>query len=215
MSSFATATANATANVTANVNATANATANANVNKKPFCKVCFDAGKPELEYTNHYVKNNTGKVICPILLTQLCRYCSKNGHTISYCPIMAKNKKREMFLLLEKEKSIKKNVKKSTIKNKFQVLDSDSEGEEYDVKEEEDFADDEKEEEVEEKEEKEKKITYASICLNGKAPTATVKAPTSATVKATTCSMSSGINPILINGQRAWADYSSDEDEDE
>jgi hypothetical protein len=34
-------------------------------------------------------------------------------------------------------------------------------------------------------------------------------------VKAPTCSMSSGINPILINGQRAWADYSEDEDEDE
>ena len=41
--------------------------ANAKTAKKSFCKVCCDAGKSELEYTNHRVKNNTGKVICPIL----------------------------------------------------------------------------------------------------------------------------------------------------
>ena len=61
--------------------------------KKSFCKVCCDAGKSELEYTNHSVKNNTGKVICLILLSQLCRYCSKKGHTVSYCPVMAKIKR--------------------------------------------------------------------------------------------------------------------------
>ena len=174
--------------------------------KKSFCKVCFDAGKPELEYTNHCVKNNTGKVICPILLSQLCRYCSKNGHTVSYCPVMAKNKKRESYLEKDAKKDVKKDVKK-IIKNKFQVLDSDSEEEVEEV------------EEVEEEVIYEKKITYASVCAAVKAPAtvkadATFKAPIKAPASMTVCTTSSGIKPILVNGKRAWADYSSDEDDE-
>ena len=55
---------------------------------KPFCKVCRDAGRPEEEYTNHFVKDQPGpqgKVICPTLLNQHCRICNKPGHTSSYC----------------------------------------------------------------------------------------------------------------------------------
>lgn len=177
--------------------------------KKSFCKVCCDAGKTELEYTNHCVKNNTGKVICPILLSQLCRYCSMKGHTVSYCPVMAKNKKRESYLLdLEKEKSVKsvKNDKKSTLKNKFQVLDSDSEEEE------------EEEEEVEII--SEYKITYASVCaavpkVVKVVPADVVPSPALPSPVVKSCSTSSGIKPMLVNGQRAWADYSSDEDEED
>ena len=54
-----------------------------------YCKVCFDAGRPEQEYTSHYVKDQPGpqgKVICPTLLNQACRICAKTGHTSSYCP---------------------------------------------------------------------------------------------------------------------------------
>lgn len=54
----------------------------------PFCKVCCDAGRPEKEYTSHYVKDQpgpNGKVICPTLLNQACRICNKTGHTSSYC----------------------------------------------------------------------------------------------------------------------------------
>ena len=53
-----------------------------------FCKVCRDAGRPEKEYTSHYVKDQPGpqgKVICPTLLNQACRICNKTGHTSSYC----------------------------------------------------------------------------------------------------------------------------------
>ena len=50
---------------------------------KPFCKVCFDAGKPD--YTSHYVKTYDAKVICPTLLNQSCLNCGRLGHTISYC----------------------------------------------------------------------------------------------------------------------------------
>lgn len=54
----------------------------------PFCKVCRDAGKPEKEYTSHYVKDQPGpdgKVVCPTLLNQACRICHQTGHTSSYC----------------------------------------------------------------------------------------------------------------------------------
>ena len=55
----------------------------------PFCKVCRDAGRPESEYTSHFVKDQpgpNGKVVCPMLLNQACRICEKPGHTSSYCP---------------------------------------------------------------------------------------------------------------------------------
>jgi len=63
---------------------------------KPFCKVCYDAGKTEREYTSHFVKSkpgNDGKVTCPYLLSLECTYCKKKeGHTARYCPILAQKK---------------------------------------------------------------------------------------------------------------------------
>ena len=60
------------------------------------CKVCKDAGKPESEYTSHFVKDREGKVVCPTLLSQQCRYCQKPGHTVSHCPtLQAKTKADE------------------------------------------------------------------------------------------------------------------------
>jgi hypothetical protein len=56
---------------------------------KPFCKVCYDAGLPTADYTNHYVKDQpgpNGKVVCPTLLAQKCLMCGVAGHTSSYCP---------------------------------------------------------------------------------------------------------------------------------
>ena len=52
---------------------------------KPFCKVCFDAGK---EYTSHYLRSEPGpdgKLVCPTLLNQSCLTCGQMGHTSSYC----------------------------------------------------------------------------------------------------------------------------------
>ena len=66
-----------------------NTTASSVSATKPYCKVCRDAGRPEEEYTNHFVKDQPGpqgKVICPTLLNQHCRICDKTGHTSSYCP---------------------------------------------------------------------------------------------------------------------------------
>lgn len=67
--------------------------------KKPFCKVCHDAGKTEAEYTSHYVRSRpdmNGKTIvtCPVLAATECRYCYKLGHTTKFCPILEENEKR-------------------------------------------------------------------------------------------------------------------------
>lgn len=69
------------------------------VSKKPFCKVCHDAGKTESEYTSHYVRsmpdhNGNSKVTCPTLNATECRYCYKLGHTTKFCPAIAENEKR-------------------------------------------------------------------------------------------------------------------------
>ena len=55
----------------------------------PFCKVCYDAGLPVADYTDHFVKDQPGpdgKVVCPTLLAQKCLTCGLPGHTSSYCP---------------------------------------------------------------------------------------------------------------------------------
>jgi hypothetical protein len=74
--------------------------------KKPFCKVCHDAGKTESEYTSHFVRslpdmNGKTKVTCPILAATECRYCYEFGHTTKFCPILEENAKRS-----KKEKSV-------------------------------------------------------------------------------------------------------------
>ena len=74
--------------------------------KKPFCKVCHDAGKTEAEYTSHFVRslpdfNGNTKVTCPILAATECRYCYKLGHTTKFCPVIEENNKRA-----KKEKSV-------------------------------------------------------------------------------------------------------------
>lgn len=66
---------------------------NKKATKAPFCKVCFDTGKPESVYTSHFVRDvpgESGVVVCPTLLDIQCRYCKKKGHTTSKCPILKK-----------------------------------------------------------------------------------------------------------------------------
>jgi hypothetical protein len=65
------------------------------VNTKPCCKVCKDAGKSKEEYSSHWPKDNSGRVVCVTLLTQACRYCETAGHTTKYCPKLAKEKKND------------------------------------------------------------------------------------------------------------------------
>jgi len=100
---------------------------------KSFCKVCFDAGKSESEYSSHFVrKERGGKVVCPTLLNLNCTYCHKKGHTKSYCKDLKKDQKRseKSFKRFEFETKEKTNTKKKVEKNVFAALDSESDGEE-------------------------------------------------------------------------------------
>jgi hypothetical protein len=93
---------------------------NKSIIKKPYCKVCHDAGKHESEYTNHWVKDLNGKTICPTLLNTECRYCFKRGHTAKFCSKI-KNKENEQTIKIQNK--TKTNQNKPT--NGFAVLYND------------------------------------------------------------------------------------------
>jgi hypothetical protein len=62
---------------------------------KPFCKVCFDAGKTD---TAHFVRKTPdpkSTVVCPTLLALQCRFCDQHGHTVKYCAVLKKNNKEK------------------------------------------------------------------------------------------------------------------------
>jgi hypothetical protein len=110
-------------------------------NIKQFCKVCYDAGKTEKEYTSHYVKTEPGpkgKVACPTLLSLNCTYCSGSGHTASYCTVLADKKKAETKALRQAEYAEKKEKvaeKKKKSANLFEeLLDNDNSDNETDIK---------------------------------------------------------------------------------
>lgn len=116
-----------------------------NVKKTPYCKVCHDAGKPESDYTNHWVKSLPDKsgnstIICPTLLDTQCRYCFKLGHTTKFCPVLEQqNKKKEKEnrraqSAVNEQKTLQ--VKIPSKSSTFAILDlgSDSEEEEKEVK---------------------------------------------------------------------------------
>ena len=66
---------------------------------QPFCKVCKDSDKSEAMYTSHWVKDKQGKVCCPTLLAQQCRYCNNHGHTIKFCKIAVEDNNRSKLVL--------------------------------------------------------------------------------------------------------------------
>jgi len=122
-------------------------TKNVNV-KTPYCKVCHDAGKPESDYTSHWVKDFTGKTTCPTLLNTECRYCYKLGHTTKFCDVLAKNKKnqemaerrqsgnfrgRNVSLVSHREQANTQVEKKASEKNVFAALCDDDDSEEEEV----------------------------------------------------------------------------------
>lgn len=94
--------------------------------KKPYCKVCHDAGKSEKEYTNHWLKDRNGKTTCPTLLNTECRFCHKLGHTAKFCDAPKKEKERSEY----KPKTEKTVNPKTNISNRFQGLSNDDDDEE-------------------------------------------------------------------------------------
>ena len=102
---------------------------------KKFCKVCNDAGKSEKEYTSHYVRSMpgpNGKVICPTLLNQECKYCFKRGHTVKFCTLLEKSKKTQTVTTSSKQK-IEPTKHQAPPTNVFNVL-CDSDEEEHNTK---------------------------------------------------------------------------------
>ncbi len=100
--------------------------------KSPFCKVCFDTGKPESLYNSHYVNDVPGKkgvVICPTLLSLECRYCKKTGHTVSRCPAITNTRKVE-YARQRQERQVSTRTENTTTttttNNRFAALDSPS-----------------------------------------------------------------------------------------
>lgn len=107
-----------------------------NNSKKPYCKVCHDAGKPESEYTSHWVKDLTGKTTCPTLLDTECRYCYKLGHTAKFCDVLAKNNKEKekaerRHQAVASKPALKQSHKSGLVEaNGFAALCEDSDSEE-------------------------------------------------------------------------------------
>jgi hypothetical protein len=156
--------------------------------KKPYCKVCHDSGKPESEYTNHWVKDLNGKTTCPTLLNTECRYCFKRGHTAKFCSTLAKNNLTKNNLTKnnnETKPAIMKKPKNKPI-NGFAVLCDDDNEEITNILE----------------NPKEEKITsWASI----------------AATPAQVSKISEAKEPKISKPIQAksWADWSDSEDEDE
>ena len=54
------------------------------------CVFCRNNGEPVHVYTAHFLKDQTGRVTCPILRAYKCPYCRASGdnaHTKTYCPL--------------------------------------------------------------------------------------------------------------------------------
>lgn len=105
--------------------------------KKPYCKVCHDAGKPESEYTSHWVKtlpdrNGKTTIVCPTLLSTECRFCYNFGHTAKFCPIIKENNKmkerqeRQQKAEAEREQKKSQPVAQKKPASIFAVLAEDS-----------------------------------------------------------------------------------------
>jgi len=63
-----------------------------------FCKICKDIGKTHAEFTSHFVRetpNPNSRVVCPVLLSSICRYCREGGHTVKHCPKIESKKSQE------------------------------------------------------------------------------------------------------------------------
>lgn len=100
--------------------------------QKPYCKVCHDAGHPEVIYTSHYVRASPAAdapVVCPTLLAQPCRYCGVSGHTVKYCPKLAADQVVPAVVPAQQPRQvIAKSVKQDlqTAINRFAALSVDS-----------------------------------------------------------------------------------------
>ena len=129
-----------------------NTNANNNVNsRKPFCKVCADAGKTDTAHFPRKTPDPNSEVVCPTLKALECRYCFKNGHTVKYCPVLKERNARDeqdrreherhqrhLERQMEQERQARAPVVEKKANGKFAVfLDEDEEEERRERQEEE------------------------------------------------------------------------------
>lgn len=202
---------------------------------KMFCKICLDSGKPESEYSSHFIrenKNPNSKIVCPTLLSLECKYCFKKGHTVKYCNTLlkktkenAKREKRHQYNQHNVESSSLSNENKkdtkSTSKYSGLIIDSDEEDET------------EKEMEYKRKEDQDqciKKFSYASIVMKPKESVVAKLAPIQIPPRTPPTPVSATLTPdspkyvsrkpapwaptVTAKKSLNWA-YDSDEEEDE
>ena len=93
----------------------------------PFCKVCYDAGLPVSDYTDHFVKDQpspNGKVVCPTLLAQKCLICGVAGHTSSYCTQTIQRERNARCVLVMNTSRTKKQVMAGKLSDKRELSSS-------------------------------------------------------------------------------------------
>lgn len=183
---------------------------------KKFCKVCHDAGKTETEYTSHFIRETRdplSKVVCPTLLSLLCRYCSRKGHTVKYCKFLEKDKiaeARQNQVQVSKKPKSEEKYKQSN--NMFSNLESDSEDEQ----------------EVDEVKEVEVRVpittninSYASALLRPAIVSQEVKPVLSTITKQNNNDddkapiSSTNVKNIYVRNNKSWYDTESDSDSEE
>ena len=98
------------------------------------CAFCFNAGEPETTYTSHFLRESKdphSKVVCPLLLSNVCPDCGKKGHTRKECKNKYKYNNTKVSQS-SKAAAPTKVITKSS--NCFEALDSsDSEDEEKQI----------------------------------------------------------------------------------
>jgi hypothetical protein len=110
------------------------------IQKTPYCDVCFKKGMPPSQYQSHYPKSSPGPngvVTCPTILAAKCNYCGKSGHWANekYCSALRRDKQVRDVDTSSKSRSISKNkdsnvrVDEMKVKNRFAVLDTNSDDE--------------------------------------------------------------------------------------
>lgn len=85
---------------------------------KKICKICYDAKRPG--YSNHWMKDSSGNIICPYLANLKCLICGYTGHTKKYCKMPPKTIRSKPTLITDDD-NIQKSTKKN-INNLFELL---------------------------------------------------------------------------------------------
>ena len=89
-----------------------------------FCKICSDSGK--IGFDTHNVRDRTGKVVCPVLLSTVCRKCGQTGHTVKYCTSTYDNHVKKLARVSftpEVKPPAKKTIKQNQHQNIFSYFD--------------------------------------------------------------------------------------------